>query len=171
MKEVLILVIPLATMLLVIYIMLQHFYKKQEGESKLKITADKNTTFFPLQIQGYERIILFLERIDPSNMVIRTHKSGMDASSLHRELLKIIRDEYTHNMSQQIYIEPESWKILLSAKEETIQIINIAKNSLDIKASSLDLSAKIFELIASKKISPTQKARNSIIKEFQNSLK
>ena len=171
MKEVLILVIPLATMLLVTYIMLQHFYKKQEGESKLKITADKNTTFFPLQIQGYERIILFLERIDPSNMVIRTHKSGMDASSLHRELLKIIRDEYTHNMSQQIYIKPESWKILLSAKEETIQIINIAKNSLNKKASSLDLSAKIFELIASKKISPTQKARNSIIKEFQNSLK
>ena len=74
-------------------------------------------------------------------------------------------------MSQQIYIEPESWKILLSAKEETIQIINIAKNSLNKKASSLDLSAKIFELIASKKISPTQKARNSIIKKFQNSLK
>ena len=170
MKEILILIIPLAAMVLVTYILLQHFYNKQKVENNFKITTEKTAAFFPLQIQGYERIILFLERIDPSNMIIRTHKSGMDASSLHRELLKIIRDEYTHNMSQQVYINPASWKTLLNAKEETIQMINIAKNSLDNKASSLDLSAKIFELIASKKVSPTQKARNSIIIQFQKGM-
>ena len=27
----------------------------------------------------------------------------MNAATLHRELLKIVREEYTHNMSQQIY--------------------------------------------------------------------
>ena len=71
--------------------------------------------FFPLQIQAYERIILFLERIDPSNMLIRTHKSGMTIESLHMALLKIIREEYTHNMSQQVFIDPNSWQILLNA--------------------------------------------------------
>jgi hypothetical protein len=73
-------------------------------------------------------------------------------------------------MSQQIFIDPKSWQILLNAKDETVQLINVAKNSLDNKASSLDLSAKIFELIASKKVSPTQKARNSIIIQFQKGM-
>ena len=86
-------------------------------------------------------------------------------------LLKIIREEYTHNMSQQVFIDPKSWQILLNAKDETVQLINVAKNSLKSTSSSLDYSAKIFELIASKNINPAQSARNKIVKEFQESLK
>ena len=77
MKELLTLVIPLAGMLLTTYLMLQHFHNKSIEQIDSKIRSDKNNKFFPLQIQAYERIILFLERIDPSNMLIRTHKSGM----------------------------------------------------------------------------------------------
>jgi hypothetical protein len=74
-------------------------------------------------------------------------------------------------MSQQIFIDPKSWQILLNSKDETVQLINVAKNSLKSTSSSLDYSAKIFELIASKNINPAQSARNKIVKEFQESLK
>ena len=50
-------------------------------------------------------------------------------------------------MSQQIYINQESWKTLLNAKDETIQIINMSVNHLKQKSSGIDLSAKIFEHI------------------------
>lgn len=171
MKEILILIIPLAGMLFITYLMLQHFHNKNTSENDLRNDLEKTKTFFPLKIQAYERVILFLERIDPSNMMIRAHKSGMNAATLHRELLKIVRDEYTHNMSQQIYIQPNSWNILLLAKDETIQIINVAINSVEENANGLDLSAKIFESIAAKKLSPTQKARNAIVREFQLSIR
>lgn len=167
MKDVLILSMPLAGILVAIYLLLQHFHNKSINESKKEIDIQKTKTFFSLQIQAYERVILFLERIDPNNMIIRTHKNGMNAITLHRELLKIVREEYTHNMSQQIYIHPKSWKKVLNAKDETIQILNVAVNNLSADASGLDLSAKIFESIASKNISPTETARNSIVKEFQ----
>ena len=170
MKDVLILLIPLAGMLLITYLLLQHFFNKQLKESEKELINQKAKSYLPLKIQAYERVILFLERIDPSNMMIRAHKSGMNAATLHRELLKIVREEYTHNMSQQIYIQPNSWNTLLLAKDETIQMINVAINNLEANASGLDLSAKIFESIAAKKISPTQKARNAIVKEFQMSI-
>jgi hypothetical protein len=73
-------------------------------------------------------------------------------------------------MSQQIYINQESWKTLLNAKDETIQIINISVNNLNKESSGLDLSAKIFEHIGQNKISPTESARNSIVEEFQRSV-
>ena len=171
MKDVLILSIPLAGILVATYLMLQHFHNKSTKDNENEIDIQKTKIFFPLQIQAYERVILFLERIDPNNMIIRTHKNGMNAISLHRELLKIVREEYTHNMSQQVYIDPKSWKTVLNAKDETIQILNVAINNLSADSSGLDLSAKIFESIASKKISPTENARNLIVKEFQTTIK
>ena len=158
MKDVLILSIPLAGILVATYLMLQYFHNKSTYEKGKEIDIQKTKTFFPLQIQAYERVILFLERIDHNNMIIRTHKNGMNAITLHRELLKIVREEYTHNMSQQIYINPKSWKTVLNAKDETIQILNVAVNNLSDDSSGIDLSAKIFESIASKKISPTENA-------------
>jgi hypothetical protein len=170
MKDILILSIPLAGILVATYLMLQHFHNKSTHQTEKEIDIQKTKTFFPLQIQAYERVILFLERIDPNNMIIRTHKNGMNAITLHRELLKIVREEYTHNMSQQIYIHPKSWKTVLNAKDETIQILNVAINNLSTESSGIDLSAKIFESIASKKISPTEDARNLIVKEFQTTI-
>ena len=52
-------------------------------------------------------------------------------------------------MSQQVYIDPKSWKTVLNAKDETIQILNVAINNLSADSSGLDLSAKIFESILS----------------------
>ena len=170
MKDILILSIPLAGILVATYLMLQHFHNKSIHEKEKEIDIQKTKIFFPLQIQAYERVILFLERIDPNNMIIRTHKNGMNAITLHSELLKIVREEYTHNMSQQVYIHPKSWKTVLNAKDETIQILNIAINNLSPESSGIDLSAKIFESIASKKISPTESARNLIVKEFQTTI-
>jgi hypothetical protein len=73
-------------------------------------------------------------------------------------------------MSQQIYISPKSWKELIKGKEETIQLINNSINQLDDKSNGIQLSSKIFENIALIKTSPSEKARNAIIREFQKSM-
>jgi hypothetical protein len=73
-------------------------------------------------------------------------------------------------MSQQIYISPKSWKELIRGKEETIQLINTSINQIGEKSSGINLSSKIFENIAIIKTSPSEKARNVIIKEFQKSI-
>ena len=170
MKDVIILLIPLLGMLLITYLILQHFFNKSLKENQKELMAHKNESLLPLKMQAYERAILFLERIDPNNLIIRVHKNGMKATTLHVELLKIIREEYTHNMSQQIYISPNSWNELIKGKEETIQLINTSISQLNNQSNGLELSAKIFENIASKKMSPSEKARTLITREFQKSL-
>ncbi len=170
MKDAVILLIPLAGMLLITYLMLQHFFNKTIKENEKELNSFKLEKIIPLKMQAYERAILFLERIDPNNMIIRVHKSNMSATTLHVELLKIIRDEYTHNMSQQIYISPKSWNELIKGKEETIKLINNSINQIDSSSNGIELSAKIFENIASKKMSPSERARNIITKEFQKSM-
>ena len=167
MKDVLILLIPLAGMLLITYLLLQHFFNKQLKESEKELINQKAKSYLPLKIQAYERAILFLERIDPNNLIIRIHKPTMNASKLHLEILKQIREEYNHNMSQQIYISPKSWAELIKGKEETIQIANTAFGQLKNDANSIELSTKIFEIIAKLPHNPAAQARKLIIREFQ----
>ena len=167
MKDVLILLIPLAGMLLITYLLLQHFFNKQLKESEKEIINQKAKSYLPLKIQAYERAILFLERIDPNNLIIRIHKPTMNASKLHLEILKQIREEYNHNMSQQIYISPKSWAELIKGKEETIQIANTAFGQLKNDANAIELSTKIFEIIAKLPHNPASQARKLIIREFQ----
>ena len=69
MKDAIILLIPLAGMLLITYLLLQHFFNKTLKENQKELIALKNEKIIPLKMQAYERAILFLERIDPSNMV------------------------------------------------------------------------------------------------------
>ena len=167
MKDVLILLIPLAGMLLITYLLLQHFFNKQLKESEKEIINQKAKSYLPLKIQAYERAILFLERIDPNNLIIRIHKPTMNASKLHLEILKQIREEYNHNMSQQIYISPKSWAELIKGKEETIQIANTAFGQLKNDANAIELSTKIFEITAKLPHNPAAQARKLIIREFQ----
>ncbi len=167
MKDVLILLIPLAGMLLITYLLLQHFFNKQLKESEKELVNQKAKSYLPLKIQAYERAILFLERIDPNNLIIRIHKPTMNASKLHLEILKQIREEYNHNMSQQIYISPKSWAELIKGKEETIQIANTAFGQLKNDANAIELSTKIFEIIAKLPHNPAAQARKLIIREFQ----
>ena len=167
MKDVLILLIPLAGMLLITYLLLQHFFNKQLKESEKELINQKAKSYLPLKIQAYERAILFLERIDPNNLIIRIHQPTMNASKLHLEILKQIREEYNHNMSQQIYISPKSWAELIKGKEETIQIANTAFGQLKNDANAIELSTKIFEIIAKLPHNPAAQARKLIIREFQ----
>ena len=167
MKDVLILLIPLAGMLLITYLLLQHFFNKQLKESEKELINQKAKSYLPLKIQAYERAILFLERIDPNNLIIRIHKPTMNASKLHLEILKQIREEYNHNMSQQIYISPKSWAELIKGKEETIQIAKTAFGQLKNDANAIELSTKIFEIIAKLPHNPAAQARKLIIREFQ----
>ena len=170
MKDAIILLIPLAGMLLLTYLLLQHFFNKQLKENDKELINHKAKTYLALKIQANERAILFLERIDPNNLIIRIHKPSMNAAKLHLEILKQIREEYNHNMSQQIYISPKSWAELIKGKEETIQIANTALGQLKNDANSIELSTKIFEIIAKLPNNPAANARKLIINEFQRSV-
>ena len=100
MKDVLILLIPLAGMLLITYLLLQHFFNKQLKESEKELINQKAKSYLPLKIQAYERAILFLERIDPNNLIIRIHKPSMNAAKLHLEILKRVIPKFVYPSSE-----------------------------------------------------------------------
>ena len=145
---------------------MEHENKKRTFEYKLE--TQKHIT--PLRLQAYERAILYLERISPNSIILRTYKSGMSAKLLQADIIKAIREEYEHNMAQQVYISPGSWAMLKQAKEETAKMINLGAMHVSSDAGGNELAQIIFEALTKIDKLPTDVAiaylKNDLQKTF-----
>ena len=74
-------------------------------------------------MQAYERLTLFLERIDPNKLLLRVKPFSDELEKYESLLIQNIDNEYEHNLSQQIYVSNECWNVISAAKNATIQVL------------------------------------------------
>lgn len=140
--------IPVAAVLVITFLFLKKEGQKEKYNLQLELKKQRQEFFLPSRLEAYQRAVLLLERIHPNSLVMRLHNPGMPAKMMQAEFLKAIREEYDHNVAQQLFISPLGWKMVREAKEETIKIINIASSQLEATATGMELSSKILELVA-----------------------
>jgi len=176
--EILKYILPAGIVLLTSWLLLKSFLNTQEEirkrelkskieELQIKIKQEDKKYVTPIRLQAFERVILFLERISPQSLIFRVQKQGQSASQFQRSLLKTIRDEYEHNLSQQLYISKESWAMVKAAKEEVVKMINTAAAEVKPDDQSLELSRKVFELMVGTEKQSTDRAIEMLKKEIQ----
>lgn len=133
---------------------------------------NKNTEItLPLRLQAYERMCLFLERITPNNLLLRLVPSASNALELQHILLHEIREEFNHNLAQQIYISDEAWGHILNAMNEIVSVINQAAPEVESEAPASELAKKIFAQVINKETQPTTHALSFLKQEVQGVFK
>jgi hypothetical protein len=113
---------------------------------KLKFSDQRKENTNPLlslKLQAYERLIVFIERINPSNLFIRLYEPGMPLTTLQATILNEIRSEYQHNITQQLYVSAATWDVVKKLKDDTIAMVNNGVKSLPEDATGVDLSKKV----------------------------
>lgn len=145
--EILKYVLPSIVVAVTAFFILKKFLDREYSKTVLEIRMNNQKMTTPIKLQAYERLALLMERISLNSLVLRTHKQGMSARMLQSELVKTIRNEYEHNLSQQIYVSNSVWDAIKNSKEETIKAVNIAAIKVPDNASGVDLCNIIFELI------------------------
>lgn len=95
---------------------------RNSGKYELKIQALK--IIMPLKVQAYERFLLYLERVQLPQLVKRIYTPGMEKGTLHLLLIKNVREEFEHNLAQQLYVANSTWNAVVNAKEELVNQIN-----------------------------------------------
>ena len=99
------------------------YYKSSEQNIFL---AQKNPV--PLRIQAYERLLLYIERIQFPVLVKRVFNPAMSRNDFQFSLLQNVQDEYEHNIAQRLYVTEETWQLIELSKEEVLQNINAVFN-------------------------------------------
>jgi hypothetical protein len=161
------LLIPASIVLYAAYLFVRSFLQKEIDQRKLEVRSRAIETVLPSRLQAYERMTLFLERMSPQNLLVRLNTSAMPSREFHQLLLSEIRNEYNHNVTQQIYISIEVWNLIKGAKEDLIVMINESATELPPESSSLDLAKKVFEKSILKGVDPINHALEQLKLEIQ----
>lgn len=159
--------VPALAVVFVVYTFINKSNEKELTNLRIQLKQQRQKFFLEPRTDAYQRIVLLLERINPHSLIMRLHNTNKNALSLQTELLNNIRNEFDHNVAQQIFISNSAWEIVKKSKEETIKIINVAAQQLDEDATATDLSAKIFELVGEFEDLPTEIAIKLLKEEFQ----
>lgn len=78
---------------------------------------------------SYERMTLFLERIKPSNLILKFDKD-LAAHEFVFLTEKTINEEFEYNASQQLYITKTSWQNIVDSKNAVIDLLHKTHESL-----------------------------------------
>lgn len=165
--EILKYTIPAIIVFVSTFFVLKKFMDNEYRKQLLEMRKNNQKVINPLRLQAYERLVLLLERISLNNLVVRTYQKGMSAKLLQVELIKVIRHEFEHNLTQQIYVSSTVWEHVRSAKEETVKVINIASTQMKENSTGNDLSQKIFEIILKLEKSSTKICIDALKKEVR----
>jgi hypothetical protein len=140
---------PLAIVFLFVYYMLKAFFDQFEKNRKQEFRMKFSDQILPLRLQAYERLTLFLERIKPESMILRVNRPGMSVLELQKALLQTIREEYEHNLSQQIYVSTTAWAMINAARQSMLQLVSSQANELKPDEPANELATDILDEFAS----------------------
>ncbi|MBE38147.1 MAG: hypothetical protein CMP50_05870 [Flavobacteriales bacterium] len=115
-----------------------------------------------IKLRAYERLILFLERIEPVGMINRLQLHNQSIDIVSSSLISNIVREYEYNTSQQIYVSESLWNAIQLIKNKIINSISNASKQVSKKGDVDDLVKKILD---------NSKSNNLMIQQIKKMLK
>lgn len=129
-------VIPAALIAFITFYFFNLHTKNEEQRRRFLLHRENQKQSLPLRLQAYERMVLFLERISPGQLLMRMTPNDDNKKDYESLLIHTIDQEFEHNLTQQIYISDECWNTIKAAKNATIAIVR--KTTLDKEVKTAD---------------------------------
>ncbi|MFY8214340.1 MAG: hypothetical protein ACOVKJ_07760 [Flavobacterium sp.] len=151
----------------VAYYLFTAYFKDQQNTRRWVLQKENQKASLPLRLQAYERMALFLERINPTNLLVRITPHSSDKNQYENYVIAQIEQEFEHNLTQQIYLSDDCWTIITTAKNATIQLIR--KASMSEKVENADKLREVILTELFDKSSPSSAALGYLkteIKQF-----
>lgn len=151
-------IIPALVVFMVCYVIINKVMDDNTARLQLELRKTTASLLTPLKLQAYERMILFLERISPQNLILQYNDGHNTANGLKHLIEAAVNQEFSHNLSQQIYISNQAWNIIRVVKEEVIQLLHTTYSHVGADATGVEFSKAIVDRMITENRIPTQKA-------------
>jgi hypothetical protein len=132
--------------------------RKMREQQPVNKNNEKQDIGLPLCLQAYERLVVFLERIRPENLIGRVIEPGLGVKDVRMLMIHSIQTEFEHNVSQQIYVSTEAWEAVSNAKEQLVSLINSVAEKVAPEADGKVLGKQLLELSLKEKDFPARTA-------------
>jgi len=165
--DILKIVLPALLVLLTAYLLLNKLLRSEEKRRNFELRKEALNTLTPIRLRAYERLILVLERTTPATLIVNVAKPDMKNIDLQTQLLASIRQEFSHNLSQQIYVSDEIWTYIRSAQESLLRLVNSCAAQCNPANSASELAERVIQVYGASEQTPTEIAIDKLKKEVR----
>lgn len=134
--ELLAYTIPAIITGVIAYFFFKEHTKNEHSRRGYELMKAKQSQALPTQLQAYERMTLFLERIAPAKLLVRVRPSSDDKIAYQKKLINAIETEFEHNLAQQIYLTSDCWNAIITSKNNTMNLIRAAAANTAVPTAS-----------------------------------
>lgn len=156
--ELLKIFVPALLVMLTAWLVIRNMLHDDQERRRQDLLLQTVKTVTPVRLQAYERVVLFLERITPESLIMRTARQDMTAQQMQSALVSGVRSEYEHNLSQQIYMSNEAWEMVKNARGTVVRLVNSVAAKLPPNATGEELSRMLLEEVMEMDSEPTKTA-------------
>ncbi len=146
--EILKYTLPAAMMLGITYLIVQKFLVAELQRKQIALLHDTQSITIPLRLSAYERLTLFVERIQTRQIMPRVYAPGMNVGELRQALVQTISAEWEHNLTQQIYVSRQVWETVKHMKEQELALIHGLAQQMSADAPAKDLQVRLVEYLS-----------------------
>jgi parvulin-like peptidyl-prolyl isomerase len=143
------LIVVLVVIALAAFIVFNFSKEKKQGVTSVAV-PDAGLTR-QLQLQAYERLALLVDRIALPNLIPRVNQQNVSARDMQLLLTRSIKEEFEHNITQQIYVTADAWNAVKNLKEQNLLAINQLASALPANANGMDLNKHLLEFLMNDK--------------------
>jgi len=165
--DILKITLPALIVFLTAYLLIDKLLRNEEKRRNFELRKNTLTTLTPIRLRAYERLILVLERTTPATLIVTVAKPEMTNMDLHTQLLSSIREEFSHNLSQQIYVSNEIWTCIRGAQESLLRLVNSCSSQCNPGNSANELAERIIQVYNASEQTPTELAIDLLKKEVR----
>jgi hypothetical protein len=152
----------------VAFYLFKPYLDKTQTLQALELKKGLSAQTLPLRLQAYERLVLLVERVNPANLLIRLNGNSLSAAELNIIIVNEVRNEYQHNVTQQIYVSDRAWAVIKRVKEDTLAVVNSAVKALPEGANGLDLGRIILNHLGKLEDNPYDIAITLLRKDLED---
>lgn len=170
MIEVLKYTIPALVVMATAWVVLYKLLREEKDRRDFELRKDTRKEITPIRLRGYERLALLLERTQPEHILRDINLTDMTVQELQVTLIKTIRMEFDHNLSQQIYVSDFTWESILQVQEEMIRFINTGAATFPANAPALPFAQQLITVYQTNGETPSQLAQKRLRTEARDLL-
>lgn len=163
--------LPSLCVLLAAWLVLQKMLRSEREQRELELRKDTKKEITPIRLRGYERLALLLERTTPEHLLRDLDVSALTVQQLQILLMKSIRQEFDHNLSQQIYVTDATWEAILLVEEEMISFVCAGAQHFAPDSPALPYAQQLITVYNTNGQTPTQTAQMRLREEARELLK
>ena len=156
MLDILKIVLPALLVFLTAYFLLNKMLNNEVDRRNKKLKSKVAGQTIKIRLQAYERLALVLERLNPNVLILNTIQPDMNCIDLQKELMKNVRNEFSHNLSQQIYVSDELWNSMKIVQETIIKLIISCSAQFPPTNPATDLAEQLIQVYSSTEQTPTE---------------